>query len=272
METALRAKDEDIRKIRSGYEKEKAIQLQKETQFTTQIQDLKHQIESNKKVQLNAMEAMEETSGHRPDVNKQLDEMRETFEQKLKRTNQEFERQKTALSSKINDLTEANDDLNDENQRMGGSYELERSELQSKLEKMTDRVRRVEDENESLGNQKTTGIKALEEALEKRIVDLETELENVKNNTAVERSQIHHKSEENLKGLKSCYESEKERLERKLIEEKDKHERGYNNMVEDYESRLKNEKASNEEAVENMQEELKNYEVNLIGRESQHVQ
>jgi hypothetical protein len=41
--------------------------------------------------------------------------------------------------------------------------------------------------------------------------------------------------------LKVFYESEKERLERRLIDDKERAQKRYNNMVEDYEQKLKEE-------------------------------
>ncbi len=53
--------------------------------------------------------------------------------------------------------------------------------------------------------------------------------------------EVQTKSEEQLAQLKNFYELEKERLERRLQEEKERAQKRYNHMLEDYEQKLKEE-------------------------------
>lgn len=55
------------------------------------------------------------------------------------------------------------------------------------------------------------------------------------------------KSEESLAHLKNFYEQEKDRLERRITEEKEKATKRYNLMVEEYEQRLRDEQNQHED-------------------------
>ena len=63
--------------------------------------------------------------------------------------------------------------------------------------------------------------------------------------------------------MKSFYELERERVERRLQEEKDRAQKRYNNMVEDYEQKLKEEQLLREEDVNNLEEEMRQKECQL---------
>jgi len=56
--------------------------------------------------------------------------------------------------------------------------------------------------------------------------------------------------------LKNFYELEKERIENRLIDEREKSIKNYNNIVEEYENRLRDEQVSYEDEIENLKEEL----------------
>ena len=72
--------------------------------------------------------------------------------------------------------------------------------------------------------------------------------------------EINEKSEEQLAQLKHFYELEKDRLERRLVEEKDRAQKRYNNMVEDYEQKLKEEIENHQDELNNLTDEYKDKE------------
>jgi hypothetical protein len=60
--------------------------------------------------------------------------------------------------------------------------------------------------------------------------------------------------------LKNFYEVERERLERRIIEEKDKYEKRYNQLEEEYEAKLNEMAGMHEEEVENLNSDLRENE------------
>lgn len=68
------------------------------------------------------------------------------------------------------------------------------------------------------------------------------------------------KSEESLAQLKNFYEIEKERLENRLAEEKDRALKKQTQLQEEFDSRLRDEQTQHEEDIEMLQEELRENE------------
>ena len=56
--------------------------------------------------------------------------------------------------------------------------------------------------------------------------------------------------------LRNFYELEKERLENRLIDERDKNTKNYNTLVEEYETRIREEQHSYEDEIESLKDEL----------------
>ena len=69
------------------------------------------------------------------------------------------------------------------------------------------------------------------------------------------------RSEEAIQQLRTFYEAEKERLERRVLEEKEKSDKRYNLMVEEYEERIREEQNNLEEEIENLKDELREHEI-----------
>ena len=69
------------------------------------------------------------------------------------------------------------------------------------------------------------------------------------------------RSEEAIQQLRTFYEAEKERLERRVFEEKEKSDKRYNLMVEEYEERIREEQNNLEEEIENLKDELREHEI-----------
>ena len=61
--------------------------------------------------------------------------------------------------------------------------------------------------------------------------------------------------------LKNFYELEKDRLEGRLAEEKEKRDKSYNSALEDFETRMREEQGQYEEEIEGLKEEIRDYEI-----------
>jgi len=149
---------------------------------------------------------------------------------------------------------------------------LDKSELTNKLEKAVETLKKVSSENEKNSSTQSSSMRNMTEANDSKVLQLERELDEYKAKSSVDIHEIHGKSEENLKSLKSFYETERERLERKIIEEKDKHERILNNTIDEYENRIKNEKIYSEEANDNLQSDMKELEISIMANKQGYEQ
>ena len=88
-----------------------------------------------------------------------------------------------------------------------------------------------------MDSQKLKIIKETEERLAVRIKELEDTIEENKKIHSQEIKDLQLKSENSLRQLREFYESEKGRLERKIVDDKEKFEKKYSSIVEEYETR-----------------------------------
>lgn len=93
-----------------------------------------------------------------------------------------------------------------------------------------------------------------------RQTELEREIEEKTREFDENIKEVQEKSEEQLSQLKNFYELERERLERRIQEEKDRAQKRYNHMVEDYELKLREEQELREEDVNKLEDEMRGKE------------
>ena len=78
------------------------------------------------------------------------------------------------------------------------------------------------------------------------------------------------KSEESLAQLKNFYELEKDRLEQRLAEEREKREKSYAQVVEEYEARIREDQTSYEEEIESLKDDIREYETQIGNMQAQY--
>jgi chromosome segregation ATPase len=93
-----------------------------------------------------------------------------------------------------------------------------------------------------------------------RIRGLELELEEQQGKSVKEVKDVRLKSEEQLAQLRNFYELERDRLEKRILEEKDRNERRFSQFTEEFDLKMKEEQSNYEEEIENLKEELKEQE------------
>ena len=82
------------------------------------------------------------------------------------------------------------------------------------------------------------------------VIRFEDELEAKTQQTQFDLKEMQEKSEEALAQLRNFYEIEKEKLEQRIAEEKDKNSRKLANIQEDLEMRMREDMAEKDEEIE----------------------
>ena len=111
-------------------------------------------MEDTRRVHDNAIKALEGSAENRPDSNKQLLEIKDSFNDKLKQMQNEHERRVTLLNNKLNALQDQNEELLDQQSRNMGSSAMEISELKNSNEKLTEENKCFKKLNADLDNEK----------------------------------------------------------------------------------------------------------------------
>ena len=101
-----------------------------------------------------------------------------------------------------------------------------------------------------------------ENKLKQSIYQLEEELEQKEQATQQELKDMQERSEEALAQLKNFYEIEKENLEQRIAEERDRSTRRINHFQEELETRIREEVSEKEEEIEILGNELRGSEQN----------
>lgn len=105
-------------------------------------------------------------------------------------------------------------------------------------------------------------FRARENELERQIDEKEREIE--------ELIREHNEtSEHKLHELKMFYDGEKERIERRGMDERARADRKLNSTIEEYEERISEMRNNHEEAMNILQEEKNYLEHNLLGNQNQ---
>ena len=103
-------------------------------------------------------------------------------------------------------------------------------------------------------------FRAREQELERQIDEKEREIE--------ELIREHNEtSEQKLHELKLFYDGEKDRIEKRSIDERARADRKLNNTIEEYEERISEMRNNHEEAMNILQEEKNYLEHNLLGNQ-----
>ena len=97
----------------------------------------------------------------------------------------------------------------------------------------------------------------MEERFNQKLQALESSIENLKEKNIQDVNEAQQKSEDSLQQLRNFYEIERERLDKRLIEEKNRFEKKYQNLSEEYEQKIREESMNYEDEIENLKDDLR---------------
>jgi hypothetical protein len=257
----IRERDERIKVMTGQFKKEKALLEQNLNFHEIQVSDLKRQLEENKRLNENALSALEGRGEKKVGMAKDMEELKLAFEAKIDQIGQEHEKNRQFLNQKIEQLNETNDDLIKERNKLTERYEKALKDLQLKCDTLTDDNRRAQDALKNMENIRNKEVADLNERYKSKIESLEQEIDNLKYKNNTEINIFQTKSEDNMKQLRTFFEGEKHRLEKRLNEDKDKFEKQFNVMKDEYEDRIRTLNEVYEEQTENLQQEVKELEI-----------
>lgn len=262
LESEIRTKDDDSKLKRSKLEKEKAI-LQQSIEFLeTQLSDLRGQIEENKRIHETSMRAFEgSTSTSKVDISKELELIKESHKREIRQLEGELMNTRKRLNDELLEAIGQRDELDKQLQATKTELEGEISSLTEKLSNLTTERDRWLGDSKTAEEAKLRLVKEIEDRCRLRQVDLEQEIEELKERNMQEIAEIAQKREEDFKKVKHFFEEERERLETKILEDKEKYEKKLTNMIEEYEQKSAKDHQDFEEQIEDLQEDLKEAEI-----------
>ena len=268
----IRERDEKIKIMTGQFKKEKALLEQNLNFHEIQVSDLKRQLEENKRLNENALSALEGRGEKKVGFTKDMDELKAAFEAKIDQMGQEHEKNRQFMNQKIEQLNETNEDLVKERNKNADRYERTMKDMQLKYDTLTDDNRRAQDSLKALEQLKAKELTDVNERYKSKIESLEQEIDNLKYKNNTEINIFQTKSEDNIKQLRTFFDGEKVRFEKRMTDDKDKFEKQFTVMKDDYEERIRHMNDVYEEQTENLQQEVKELEIQNMANNQRYDQ
>ena len=244
-----------------------------------ELNDCKSQLVETKKAQDATLKALEmhTTTGSKVDK-QQLLEVKEKHLQEKKQLESDFEFIRKKLQKELSESKDIISHLELDLRVKESDWSKEINEIKSQMAITESQREKLEKEIKNIESQKMKIVKEIEERYQNRINNLEKTIEELKNHQGKKKfkkkninlfnkfigsegKDMQMRSEEAIQQLRTFYEAEKERLERRVFEEKEKSDKRYNLMVEEYEERIREEQNNLEEEIENLKDELREHEI-----------
>jgi chromosome segregation ATPase len=257
-EKKLKFNEENFKSGQANYEKDNAILIQKLEFTEQQFEELKQQLDEERRRHENMMRAFHSVSNEeaKEEVELQLQKLREQYADDMRKIELEFEGTKKRLTGQLEELRTKNSELE-------LHARVERNDWESKERQANELIAALQSEKATLNEklQELEGNKSSmteegEFKMKKRIKELESQIENMQGRASEEIQAINLKSEQTLAQVKYFYDQEKMRLEQRLIDEKERAEKKYGLMCEEYEDRIRQEVEALEEEINNLNEDM----------------
>ena len=239
--------------------KEEAIRNQKQEFYEVQLSEAKRQLEEAQKSHENIIKAMELENKNKlgqEETNKQILLMKETHLKEIKEIENTYKVTRDRLTSQLDQVSEKANNLElklklqeTDNAKTIDIKEDSIATLQSQLDKATQQIKALEYQKVKLLDEAEANYKDV-------IIGLESQMEDQKAKLQNDLKEVQKRSEESLAQLKTFYEVEKERLEGRIAEERNKAQNLCSQQLEECEAKLKDEQLQRTEEVEALQIEL----------------
>lgn len=253
----------------SKWDNEDSIKLQKIEFLNTQVQELRNQIDENKKTHdamLKAVQSREYEKGEAiQEADKKIEQIKQDHLKEMQEMEGRFEATNKRLTDDLEKSRTSENDFKMKLKLLSAETEKTINDLRDALSDTEAQRDRFQNEAKTLETQKQTIMQQSEERFKSKLKELELEIQQSKNSNESELSEYRKKSEEDLAQLKNFYETEKDRLEKRLQEEKEKGLRNVEATKEDYEQRMRDEQMQHDDELELLQDDLRDKEAQLQG-------
>jgi len=258
LQATVKNLNDQLKTMTIKYEKEEAVRKQREEFYKLQLAEAKGQLEEAQKSHDTMMKTLQgkNKSGDNQEANKHLFLMKEEHLNEMKELEKAHKEVRDKLSAQLEQTSEKASELElklklletDYSKEIEGKNEVIAT-LQGQLNKATQQVKALE-------SQKVNLLEETEKNYKEIIENLETQAEDKQKKYGADLKEMQRRSEESLIQLKSFYEIEKDRLEARIIEEREKANRVCAQQIEECEARIKEEQQLREEEVETLQKDL----------------
>lgn len=195
--------------------------------------------------------------------------MENKFIEERKQAEKQHNDTRGRLASDLEKMKKKFNELELEHKLKDGDKEQENTSLREQLNEAVDlkerylmQLKEMESGSMSTNKRQEDEFKVRELELERQIDEKEREIDDL-------IREHNETSEQKLYELKQFYDGEKERIERRGLDERARADRKLNSTIEEYEERISEMRNNHEEAMNILQEEKNYLEHNLLGNQNQ---
>ena len=195
--------------------------------------------------------------------------MENKFIEERKQAEKQHNDTRGRLASDLEKMKKKFNELELDHKLKDGDKEQENTSLREQLNEAVDlkerylmQLKEMESGSMSTNKRQEDEFKVRELELERQIDEKEREIDDL-------IREHNETSEQKLYELKQFYDGEKERIERRGLDERARADRKLNSTIEEYEERISEMRNNHEEAMNILQEEKNYLEHNLLGNQNQ---
>ena len=177
LEQKLKAREDKIQLLTISLDKEQALSRQKVDFYEIKLSDLTSEVEELKKVKENAFQALQNTTGVKSDLSKQLQELRNGFEERIKKMTEEFESERDDLLARMNHQAEEDEHKIKDLKKERETLTSEKLELTSSLSTANETILRMQERINHFERNRTDVMRETETFYDEKIRRLEQEME-----------------------------------------------------------------------------------------------
>ncbi|KRX05422.1 P-loop containing nucleoside triphosphate hydrolase [Pseudocohnilembus persalinus] len=256
----LKAQDQD-------YKKQEALLIQKNEFLSAELEDTKEKLEDQRQAHQSTLNALEmsnleqQRDYQNKEESKKFLEIKESHMKEMAQLEQQNQVQTKQLQEQIEQLQKELAEVELEGKVSKNNFEDEVKSLRENLESVEKQRDEIYEKLKQYEDANILTSKQMESKQQETIRNLEQQIEEMSDKMQRENQEMQVKSEEALAQLKNFYEIEKERLETRLQEEREKREKGQEGILEEYEERLREQASNYEEEIDMLKEDLRELEV-----------
>lgn len=234
-----------------------------------QVKDYEKKHSELKKAYDATLQMLEEINNNPRRDDRQINELQDLHEREKKHQEVEFEKLRKQLTSENSELKSRNNELELKAKLTTSDIQKQLKSLKDDLEASEQHQIALQEQIRILENQKTKIMKDAEDRFGNRVKTLEISIQELKRDHSTELTMIHERNEQMIVQLKNFFNNEKEKIEKRLRDEKTKSDVKYNQIVVEYEDKIKDEQEKYEEEIEQLKEDLREMEINLNALQQQ---
>lgn len=259
-EKKLKEQEDAFKATKNKFVKENAMLKQDKEFLDLKIKELENQLADSKKTTDSIINTYETKSNlalqSQEEFNKKLEELKCFYLGELKKKESDHEKVRAKLQQQLDLHLEKKLDYESKLSSEKGDILMENEELKQKIEEMASEISLLTEKSKHGSKEKSKIFEEYNSKSQELIREYESKIEDMKLSHNKEIERINLQCEEEVKILKSIYQNEKLKFEKKEIADKLAANKKYNDMVDEFGKKYKDDIAEKDEEIERLQENI----------------